>query len=38
MLPLEQLPIGTGGQIAGMLPTLPSRILLPFIVLYPADG
>jgi hypothetical protein len=38
MIPLEQLPIGTSGQIAGMLPTLPSRILLPFIVLYLAGG
>lgn len=34
MIPLEQLPIGSGGQIAGVLLTLPSQILLPFIVLY----
>jgi hypothetical protein len=34
MIPLEQLPIGTGGHIAVMLLTLPSRILLPFLVLY----
>jgi len=34
MIPLEQLPIGIGGQIAAILLTIPSRIFLPFIVLY----
>ncbi len=34
MVPIGQLPIGTSGQIAGMLLTLPSRLLLPIIVIY----
>jgi hypothetical protein len=33
-LPLQQQPIGTGGHIATILFTLPSRALLPFFILY----